>query len=107
MQKSLIAAFSALTLMGASTVAFATDTGAAAGAATGAAAGAAVGGPVGAAVGAGVGGVSGHAATGPNRRGAVIEHRDVRGTGSTGCATKTKQKTNELGETKTKQKTVC
>jgi hypothetical protein len=107
MQKFLMATFSALTLIGASTVAFATDTGAAAGAATGAAAGAAVGGPVGAAVGAGVGGVSGHAATGPNRRGAVIEHREVRGTGSTGCATKTKQKTNELGETKTKQKTVC
>src|SRR5215217_7013450 len=107
MRKLVIGTISAATLIAASTLAFATETGAAAGAATGAAAGAAVGGPVGAAVGAGVGGASGHAATGPNRRGAVIEHRDVRGTGSTGCATKTKQKTNELGETKTKQKTVC
>jgi hypothetical protein len=107
MRKLVIGIVSATTLIAASTLAFATDTGAAAGAATGAAAGAAVGGPVGAAVGAGAGGVAGHAATGPNRRGAVVEQRRVQTTGSAGCATKTKQKTNEFGETKTKQKTVC
>ena len=70
----------------------------------GAAAGAAAGGPVGAAVGAGVGGAAGHAASRSRRTGTVVE---TRGTRTVGCTTKTKQKTNAMGQTKTKQKTVC
>jgi len=104
--RNFASATAALALFVFPTIALATDSGAAAGAATGAAAGAAVGGPVGAAVGAGAGGVAGHAATGPNR-GAVVERRKVQTTGTVGCSTKTKQKTNEFGESKTKQKTTC
>ena len=65
MRKGILGLSSAAAMFALPTLAFATDSGAAAGAATGAAAGAAVGGPVGAAVGAGVGGVTGGAATGP------------------------------------------
>src|SRR4051812_28836173 len=86
-------------------LAFAQSGGAAAGAAAGGAAGAAVGGPVGAAVGAGVGSGVGGAATGPDK--VIIERRDVGTTGSTGCETTTKQKTDEFGDTTTKQKTEC
>lgn len=81
--------------------------GAAAGAAAGGAAGAAVGGPVGAAVGAGVGGAVGGAASGPDQQNVTIEHRNIDTTGSAGCSTTTKQETNELGETTTKQRTDC
>jgi uncharacterized protein YcfJ len=88
-------------------VAFADEGGATAGAVTGGVAGAVVGGPVGAAVGAGVGGIAGGAASGPDQKNVVIEHRDVGATGSTGCSTTTKQKTNEFGDTTTKQKTEC
>jgi phage tail tape-measure protein len=88
-------------------LAFAETGGAAAGAAAGGAAGAVVGGPVGAAVGAGVGGAVGDSASGPDQRNVTIEHRDVGTTGSTGCSTTTKQKTNEFGDTTTKQKTEC
>lgn len=81
--------------------------GAAAGAAAGGAAGAAVGGPVGAAVGAGVGGVVGGAASGPDQKNITIEHRNVESTGSVGCTTTTKEKTDEFGDTTTKQRTDC
>jgi hypothetical protein len=81
--------------------------GAAAGAAAGGAAGAVVGGPVGAAVGAGVGGVAGGAASGPDQKNVTIEHRNVESTGSVGCSTTTKQKTDEFGDTTTKQATNC
>ena len=89
------------------TVAFADPAGTAAGAAAGGAAGAAVGGPVGAAVGAGVGGAAGNAASGPDQKNVIIEHRDTSTTGSIGCSTTTKQKTDEFGDTTTKQKTEC
>jgi len=89
------------------TLALAETGGAAAGAAAGGAAGAAVGGPVGAAVGAGVGGAVGGAATGPDQQNVTIEHRDgVGATGSVGCSTTTKQKTDVTGTT-TKQETNC
>jgi phage tail tape-measure protein len=81
--------------------------GAAAGAAAGGAAGAVVGGPVGAAVGAGVGGAVGDSASGPDQKNVTIEHRNVESTGSVGCSTTTKQKTDEFGDTTTKQKTEC
>ena len=100
MRNLIIASLSAFALFASPALVSATETGAAAGAATGAAAGAAVGGPVGAAVGAGVGGATGHAATGPDRT-------RVETTGTTGCRTKTTQKTNDLGDTKTKRKTTC
>jgi hypothetical protein len=64
----------------------------------GAAAGAAAGGAAGAVVG---------AASGPDRKKVIIEHRGVESTGSVGCSTTTKQKTNELGDTTTNQKTEC
>ena len=90
------------------TVAFAQNAGgAAAGAAAGGAAGAVVGGPVGAAVGAGVGGAAGAAASRPDHQNVIIEHRDVGTTGNIGCSTTTKQKTDEFGDTTTKQKTEC
>jgi hypothetical protein len=38
---------------------------------------------------------------------AVIEKRSVETTGSVGCSTTTKQKTDEFGDTKTKQKVEC
>jgi hypothetical protein len=38
---------------------------------------------------------------------AVIEKRSVETTGSVGCSTTTKQKTDEFGDTKTKQTTEC
>jgi hypothetical protein len=97
----------AATLFVLPTVAFADPAGTAAGAAAGGAAGAAVGGPVGAAVGAGVGGAAGNAASGPDRKNVIIEHRDTTTTGSIGCSTTTKQKTDEFGDTTTKQKTEC
>jgi len=81
--------------------------GAAAGAAAGGAAGAVVGGPVGAAVGAGVGGAVGGAASGPDQQNVTIEHRNVESTGSVGCSTTTKQTTDSMGDTTTKQKTEC
>jgi uncharacterized protein YcfJ len=87
-------------------IAVADPGGAAAGAAAGGAVGAVVGGPVGAAVGAGVGGATGDAASGPDQKNVVIEHRDVGTTGSTGCSTTTKQTTDATGTT-TKQKTEC
>jgi hypothetical protein len=71
------------------------------------AAGAVVGGPVGAAVGAGVGGVVGGAASGPDQQNVTIEHRNVESTGSAGCTTTTKQRTDAFGDTTTKQKTEC
>lgn len=37
----------------------------------------------------------------------VVERRSVETTGSVGCTTTTKQKTDEFGDTKTKQKTEC
>src|SRR5215207_2775923 len=74
-------------------LAFAETGGAAAGAAAGGAAGAAVGGPVGAAVGAGVGSAVGGAASGPDRQDVIIEQRSPNSTGSVGCTTTTKQKT--------------
>ena len=89
------------------TLALAETGGAAAGAAVGGVAGAAVGGPVGAAVGAGVGAAAGDAASGPDRQKVIIEHRDPGTTGAVGCSTTTKQKTNEFGDTTTKQKTEC
>jgi phage tail tape-measure protein len=81
--------------------------GAAAGAAAGGAVGAVVGGPVGAAVGAGVGGAVGDSASGPDQKNVVIEHRAVGTTGSVGCSSKTTQKTDEFGDTTTKQQTNC
>ena len=90
------------------TLAVAETGGAAAGAAAGGAAGAVVGGPAGAAVGAGVGGAAGDAASGPEQKDITIEHRDVGTTGTTGCSTKTQQKTNDVtGSTTTKQQTNC
>ena len=80
--------------------------GAVGGAIAGGAAGAVVGGPVGAAVGAGVGGIAGGAATGPDQRNVVIERRDTT-TGSIGCQTTTKEKTDAFGDTTVKQKTEC
>jgi hypothetical protein len=56
---------------------------------------------------AGVGGAAGDAASGPDQKKVIIEHRGVESTGSVGCSTTTKQKTNELGDTTTKQKTEC
>ena len=97
----------AATLIALPTLAFADPAGTAAGAAAGGAAGAAVGGPVGAAVGAGVGGAAGDAASGLDRKNVIIEHRDTSTTGSIGCSTTTKQKTDEFGDTTTKQKTEC
>lgn len=97
----------AATLIALPTLAFADPGGAAAGAAAGGAAGAAAGGPVGAAVGAGVGGAAGNAASGPDQKNVIIEHRDTSTTGSVGCSTTTKQKTDEFGDTTTKQKTEC
>jgi hypothetical protein len=89
------------------TLALAETGGAAGGAAVGGAAGAAVGGPVGAAVGAGVGGAAGDAASGPDQKNVTIEHRNVGSTGSVGCSTTTKQKTDVTGDTTTKQQTNC
>jgi hypothetical protein len=89
------------------TLALAETGGAAGGAAVGGAAGAAVGGPVGAAVGAGVGGAAGDAASGPDQKNVTIEHRNVGSTGSVGCSTTTKQKTDAMGDTTTKQQTNC
>jgi uncharacterized protein YcfJ len=89
------------------TLVCAEEGGAAAGAIAGGTAGAVVGGPVGAAVGAGIGGVAGGAASGPDQKNVIIEHRDVGATGSTGCSTTTPQKTDEFGDTTTKQKTEC
>ena len=97
----------ALALMALPTMALAETGGAAAGAAAGGVAGAVVGGPVGAAVGAGVGAAAGDAASGPDRQKVIIEHRDPGVTGAVGCSTTTKQKTNEFGDTTTKQKTKC
>jgi hypothetical protein len=37
----------------------------------------------------------------------VVEKRSVETTGSVGCSTTTKQKTDEFGDTTTKQKTEC
>ena len=76
------------------------------GAAAGGAAGAVVGGPVGAGVGAAIGGAAGANASrrDPN---VVIERREVETTGRVGCSTTTKQKTDEFGDTKTKQTTEC
>jgi hypothetical protein len=37
----------------------------------------------------------------------VVEKKSVTTTGSVGCSTTTKQKTDEFGDTKTKQKTEC
>ena len=37
----------------------------------------------------------------------VIEKRSVETTGSVGCSTTTKSKTDEFGDTKVKQKTEC
>jgi hypothetical protein len=88
-------------------IASAETSGAAAGAAAGGAAGAVVGGPVGAAVGAGVGGAVGDGASGPDQKNVTIENRSVGTTGSVGCSTTTKQKTDEFGDTSTKQKTEC
>jgi phage tail tape-measure protein len=102
MKYALLAA--ALSLPG---YALAETGGAAAGAAAGGAAGAVVGGPVGAAVGAGVGGAVGDSASGPDQKNVTIEHRNVESTGSVGCSTTTKQKTDEFGDTTTKQKTEC
>jgi hypothetical protein len=51
--------------------------------------------------------VAGGAASGPDQKNVIIEHRDVGTTGSTGCSTTTKQKTDEFGDTTTKQKTEC
>src|SRR5215211_2628634 len=87
------------------TIAVADPGGAAAGAAAGGVTGAVVGGPVGAAVGAGVGGATGDAASGPDQKNVTIEHRDVGTTGTTGCSTTTKQKTDAMGDTTTKQQT--
>lgn len=89
------------------TLAIAETGGAAAGAAAGGVTGAVVGGPVGAAVGAGVGAAAGGAASGPDQKNVVIEHRDSTTTGSVGCSTTTKQKTDAMGDTTTKQKTEC
>ncbi len=38
---------------------------------------------------------------------AVVEKRSVETTGTVGCSTTTKQKTDEFGDTKTKQTTEC
>ncbi|MGH1571994.1 hypothetical protein ACRAWG_16490 [Methylobacterium sp. P31] len=89
--KGVLSAFAVLTLMSSATLA------AEAGAAAGAATGGAVGGPVGAAVGAGVG----DAATGPDRRGAVVDHR------SGGCSHTTVHKENEVGDSKTVRREDC
>jgi phage tail tape-measure protein len=97
----------AAVLVAVPTLACAEEGGAAAGAIAGGAAGAAVGGPVGAAVGADIGGVTGGAASGPDQKNVIIERRDVGTTGSTGCSTTTQQKTDEFGDTTTKQKTEC
>ena len=102
-----LAILAAGALLASSTLALADSGGTAAGAIAGGAAGAAVGGPVGAAVGAGVGAATGNAASGPDQKNVVIEHRDVPATGSVGCSTTTTQKTNEVGDTTTKQKTEC
>ncbi len=59
------------------------------------------------AVGAGVGGAVGGSATGPDQKNVTIEHRDTTTTGSVGCSTTTKSKTDEFGDTSTKQKTEC
>jgi hypothetical protein len=53
------------------------------------------------------GGAVGDGATGPDQKNVTIEHRDATSTGSVGCSTTTKQKTNEFGDTSTKQKTEC
>ncbi|PSC05887.1 hypothetical protein SLNSH_05760 [Alsobacter soli] len=87
--------------------AFADDSGAAAGATTGAIAGGVVGGPVGAAVGAGAGAVVGGAATGPNRDKVIVEQRGVETGTISNCSTKTVQKQNEFGDTKTTTKQSC
>jgi uncharacterized protein YcfJ len=87
--------------------AMAAEGGAAAGAIAGGTAGAAVGGPVGAAVGAGVGAITGGAASGPERRDVIIENRNVESTGSVGCSTTTKQRTDSFGDTTTKSTTNC
>ena len=103
MRKLVLSTVSALAVVALPSLTWAVDSGTAAGAATGAAAGAAAGGPVGAAVGAGVGGAAGHAASRSCRTGTVVQ---TRGTRTVGCTTKTKQKTDAVGQTKTKQKTV-
>jgi uncharacterized protein YcfJ len=92
-------------LLASFSVAMADSGGTAAGAVTGGVAGAAVGGPVGAAVGAAAGAAVGDSASGPDRKD-IIEDHDVP-TGSVGCSTTTTQKTNEFGDTKTKQRTDC
>src|SRR5215217_7412929 len=99
MRKLVLSTVSALAFAALPTLAWSVDGGTAAGAATGAAAGAAAGGPVGA----GVGGAAGHAASHSSRTGTMVETRRTR---TVGCTTKTKQKTNAVGQTKTK-KTVC
>jgi hypothetical protein len=91
-------------LLASASLASADSGGTAAGAVTGGAVGGAVGGPVGAAAGAAVGAAAGDAASGPDRK-VIIEDHDT--TGSVGCSTTTTQKTNEYGDTKTKQKTEC
>ena len=103
MRKLVRSTVSALAFAALPTLAWSVDGGTAAGAATGAAPGAAAGGPVGAAVGAGVGGAAGHAASRSSRTGTMVETRRTR---TVGCTTKTKQKTNAVGQTTTK-KTVC
>ncbi|GGH31549.1 hypothetical protein GCM10007036_42840 [Alsobacter metallidurans] len=89
--------------------AFADDSGAAAGVATGAIAGGVAGGPVGAAVGAGVGGVVGGAVTGPNKERVIVEQRGPAvETGTiSNCSSKTVQKENSFGDTKTTTTQSC
>ncbi|HEY8564834.1 MAG TPA: hypothetical protein VIL65_04990 [Beijerinckiaceae bacterium] len=103
--RTFVIAASTAALLSLPTLAFGTESGAAAGATTGAAAGAVVGGPVGAVVGAGAGAVVGGAASGPDRKDVVIEQRGST-TGSVGCSTTTKQ-TSDASGTTTKQRTDC
>ena len=106
--KAIIFGAAALAAVFAAPAAFADDSGAAAGVATGAVAGGVVGGPVGAAVGAGVGGVVGGAATGPNRDHVIVEQRGPVETGTvSNCSTKTVQKQNSFGDTKTTTRQSC
>jgi hypothetical protein len=105
--KKSVGLLAAGALLASSALALADSGGTAAGAIAGGTAGAVVGGPVGAAVGAGIGGAAGNAASGPDQKNVVIEHRDVPATGSVGCSTTTTQKTNDFGDTTTKQRTDC
>jgi uncharacterized protein YcfJ len=89
-------------------LALAEDGGAAAGAVAGGTAGAVVGGPVGAAVGAGAGAIVGGAASGPEHHDVVVEHpAETTGTVVEPCSSRTVQKQNSLGDTKTKTTTNC